>query len=157
MNYLARRCDHPDRLLATLFRLASPGRSQSISSFGDIHLNIRPCALGAITVIGFQGQHIEASIIGKSWSIHADSSHTDVTLAYLPHSARAFTERSLLCEKFDIAFLPRELEIEMSTDIGPGVRISCQPITAKLELAPKSADQGLNDVWGAVSGSDAAS
>jgi hypothetical protein len=157
LNYLARRADKPERVLATLLNLNSPGRSHCIPSSGDVHQNLRPCVLEAMTVISFRGQDVEASIIGKEWTVHASADHTDLTLARLPHAVRALAGHGPLCEKFDFAFLPRELDIETIMDRGPGVRIRCQPITTNVGLALESAKQGLDDVCGAVSGSDGVS
>ncbi|WP_126848864.1 hypothetical protein [Sphingomonas sp. TF3] len=157
LNYLARRCDAPAGLIATVLKLSSPGRSHCIPASGDPHNNLRPCVLNATTIIASRGQDIEATIIGDGWAVHADSTHTDLTLAVLPHVARASTGRGLLCDKFDFAFLPRELEIEAIIDRGAGALIRCQPLTTLLATTHKAPDEGLNDVCGAVSGSDGAS
>lgn len=157
LNYLTGRADDPLHVLATQLMLTSPGRSHCIPSASDVHQNLRSCPLGAMTVISFRGDDVEASIIGKDWTVHASSDHTDLTLARLPHAARALAGHGLLCEKFEIAFLPRELQIEMIMDRGPGVRIRCQPILINARFPPESANQCLNDVCGAVSGSTGAS
>lgn len=153
LNYLARRCDAPDSVLAYFFRQDAPGRKHSLSSKGDVHLGVRPCSLSATTVITFSGPDVKASIVSKDWTITAGPDSTDLIQANTTFTVRAFLPERLLVEYFEPEFLPRTLKVKEVIDRGRGALIRCQALCTTIELALPDVEQCLDDVSARVSGS----
>ena len=155
LKYLAHRCDAPDRILLAILSSVSQHQSYSIPSSSEVHLGLTPCALGATMVITVRDEGIEASIIAVDWMVSANRSFTEVTLRNLPQSARSSLKGKRLSKVFESNFLPQELRIQSVASRGPGATMRCQAAVADVKLMPTESDQSLDDVCGAVSGSNA--
>lgn len=150
--YLARRCDDPEALLVDLLRATAPGRSLSIPPGEDVHRGIRACSLQATTVISRLPSAVKVTIVRlKDWTVHAGPTSTDLILNYLPEVLRAGSGQGPLRDRFEVSFLPSDLEIQALIDQGAGALIRCQPVTFDIAFAVPDGNQGLSDVSGHVS------
>lgn len=155
LAYLAGRCDDAEAILRdVLVQIPEQGHG-SIPSGPDKHNGLRACSLKATIVLSRWSTSVQAVIVADDWTVVANTVLTDLTIHFVPDIARTRLEGGRLCDFYDLGFLPSDLVVSSVIDDGPGATLRCQPAVTTIDFGPESGFQGLSDVCGRVSGSDA--